>query len=384
MTEREIKILLVEDNPDDVRIVQILLSTFPADIEVASSLFECNERLSIGGVDVVLLDLSLPDSKGLETFKMAYNLAPELPFILLTGNDDASLAIEAVRYGAEDYLVKGEFGNKLLWRVIRYAIERKSGRKQVLEALKRAQESDLLKSRFLTKMNHDFRTPINAILGMASLMLFTPDMGDEKKSKFLNRIKINGEQLLSMVDSILEMMKIDSGRISPKKLDFKFHRIISHLCDGYKIQAENEGLEFICSVDDSIPEVIQGDPLFLERILNNLVSNALKYTDEGSVALETSLKERSEDNVTLHFKVIDTGIGIAEEDIETIFESFFQVDSSMTTDYTGTGLGLPIAKELAEMMGGEIWVESEPQKGTIFHFVCSFLLPYSENPGENN
>ena len=372
MTEKTIRVLLVEDNPEDVILVKVLLNKYDANIEVAANFFECNERLTKGDVDVVLLDLSLPDSKGLETFKMAYSLAPKLPFVLLTGNDDQALAIEAVRAGAEDYLVKGEFEKKLLWRVIRYAIERKLVSHQVREALKRAQESDLLKSRFVSKMSHDFRTPINAILGMASLLSLKPDMDASKRKKFIERIKVNGNQLLNMVDSILEMMKIDSGKIKAKRLKFNIHGAIHRMCETYKIEAEKKSLEFIYFIEETIPEFLLGDPLFFERVINNLVINAIQYTKVGSVALEIFEKEKSKEKISILFKISDTGVGIEESDIDKIFDSFFQAEYSLTEEYSGAGLGLSIARELAEMMGGEIWVESKKGRGSVFNFICDF------------
>lgn len=370
MNEKPVRVLLVEDNSGDARLVNMMLAEHRAEVLPVKTLAEGIAFLSKKDIDIVLLDLSLPDSTGLDTFLIANRHAPDVPFILLTGIDDEELATKAIRHSAEEYLVKGKFDSNLLWRAVVYAIERKRAKEELRTALDRAKEADLLRSRFLVKMNHDFRTPLNAIIGMSSLLMMTPDMPTNKRLRFSSRIKKNGELILSMVDSILDMSKIESGRIDLNQTRFNLPRTIEHLADEYLLQAESKGLTFNITIPEGIPNALLGDPLLIERTLNNLVENAIKYTNEGSVNLSLNIEKFDTEIIKIQFVVTDTGIGIAEENQERIFQSFYQVSTETGGGYKGSGLGLAIAHELARMMNGDITVHSKPGKGSTFCFSC--------------
>lgn len=370
MDKQPVCVLLVEDNRGDARLVQRMLQEHAAMIQIAETLADGIDHLSRGKTDIVLLDLSLPDSHGLDTFLTANQHAPDVPFILLTGTNDEDMATQAVRHNAEEYLVKGEFDSKLLWRVVVYAIERKRAKMELLTALDRAKEADLLKSRFLVKMNHDFRTPLNAIIGMSSLLIMTPDMPENKRLRFSSRIKQNGELILSMVDSILDMSKIESGRIDLNQTEFDLPNMFEQLSEEYLLQAESKGLSFRINIQEEIPNTLLGDPLLIERTLNNLVENAIKYTNEGYVHLSVQIEHSDAENCNFRIIVQDSGIGIAKENQERIFQSFYQVSTDTGIGYRGTGLGLAIARELARMMNGDIWVESKQGEGSTFYFTC--------------
>ncbi|MDP8255351.1 MAG: PAS domain S-box protein [Candidatus Alcyoniella australis] len=244
---------------------------------------------------------------------------------------------------------------------------------ELQNSLRKAQEAELLKGRFLGNMSHEFRTPLNAIIGFSSLLAMMPAMPAEDRQKYLDQIKINGETLLDMTERVLDMASFEAGRIEPKPIDFELINVLHRLFKGFEMRARIKGLDFSSSIGADVPHLVHGDPLFVERVLNNLVDNAIKFTSRGSVDVEVRLGGVDDGKQELHFSVRDTGIGIAQDQHEYIFQSFYQVDDSMTREYEGTGIGLTIARELVQLMGGAIWLESNPGQGSVFHFTCRML-----------
>ncbi|MEO8085614.1 MAG: ATP-binding protein [Bacteroidota bacterium] len=241
---------------------------------------------------------------------------------------------------------------------------------------KRAEQSEKFKQQFLANMSHEIRTPMNAVMGMTSLVLDSPL--NPKQRKYLTGVKKASDNLLHIINDILDISKIEAGKIELEQIDFSVSDVIEQVCDTLKHKADEKGIELITDVEQTVPEVVVGDPVRLNQVLMNLAGNAIKFTEKGSVQIvvgnrQLTNKKNNEHKLPiadcqLNFSVIDTGIGIPKDKLENVFESFSQAHSSDTRLFGGTGLGLSISKQLVELMGGKISIESEEGSGSTFSF----------------
>ncbi len=230
----------------------------------------------------------------------------------------------------------------------------------------RAEEASKAKSQFLSTMSHEIRTPLNAVIGLSGLL--TDTRLSQKQSEFVNTIKLSGENLLGIINNILDYSKIESESLDLETSEFNLRELIENVLDVIASLHDKPNLELLYLMDEDVPEYVLSDGMRLQQILINLVGNAMKFTTEGEILVQVNAAESEGGEITLYFTVKDTGIGIPKERMHRLFKSFSQVDPSTTRKYGGTGLGLVISKKLVEAMGGEISVESEPDKGSMFSF----------------
>jgi len=491
-----IQILLIEDNPGDAKLVEIFLresTSIDFDLVHATRLSEGLGHVKDGKrFDIMLLDLSLPDSSGFGTLTKAIEGVPHtLSIIVLTGLDDESVGVKAVKMGAQDYLVKGQIDTSSLTRSVLHAIERRRMQLKVEESeqrfrhvfedsqdaiyittpegkfsdfnqsllkmfgytreefivltkdslfddsttldafnealdqtgvvkdfearLKRkngsvldclftstawssadgdltgyhgmirditirkktqelekakqvAERSAMLKGQFLDNMSHEIRTPMNVVIGMTHLLEHTPLT--HKQQEYIRALKLSADNLLKLINSILDFSKIEAGKLELELQPICIQDLIQDLVQQHKFKAKEQKINLFTQLDVSLPDKVIGDSVRLYSVLNNLVSNAIKYTDKGEVLIRVEVMEEYGEFAEIKFAVRDTGIGIPDEKKASVFESFEQAHG--VNNRGGTGLGLSIASKIVELFGGKMTLESEYGRGSTFGFNIKF------------
>jgi len=249
---------------------------------------------------------------------------------------------------------------------------------ELTDAKERAEQASRAKSEFLANMSHEIRTPMNGVLGMTDLALDAA--APEQQHEYMTMVKSSAESLLTVINDILDFSKIEAGKLDLDLIPLNLHELIEEAMQLLAFRAHEKGLELLCDIRPEVPEQVTGDPTRLRQIILNLTGNAIKFTDRGEVELKVLARQTEGAELTLEFQVRDTGIGIAPEKQKDIFEAFSQADGSMARRFGGTGLGLTISSQLARLMGGRVWVESEPGKGSCFHFTACVQIASGTAP----
>lgn len=390
--EDALEILIVDDDEVDRMTVRRALAKF----SVRATLFEVGgyaeaiELLENAEFDAVFLDYQLPDRDGLSLVQEIRRLGIRVPLIVLTGQGDEQIAVELMKAGATDYLSKSRVTPERLQQVLRTAIrvfraemqvtianqqlretnellirknqELESQRQQIQLQNLKLLEASRMKSQFLATMSHELRTPLNAIIGFSQLLL-RRGKGELslQHTDMVERIFNNGKHLLDLLNDILDLSKIEAGRLELRPELFNLAHVVKATVEELRSLAEEKNLSYQLQINLPDPQVYN-DPGRLRQVLVNLLSNAVKFTDRGAICIEVNALAPDK----IEIIVRDTGVGIAPEKLQQIFEPFRQVDQTTTRRHAGTGLGLAITDSIVQMMQGRIAVESEPGKGSSF------------------
>jgi CheY-like chemotaxis protein len=399
------KVMIVDDEPINIKVLRKYLAAegyqhFTTTTDATETL----ELIDREKPDVILLDIMMPKISGLEILDevRAKEEYTDLPVIILTASTDQATKERALDLGATEFLTKPIDPTDVLPRVrnslviklhqdyikdyarqlerevaghIERVKEFAAALERTNEVLRRsraaAQSASRFKSQFLANMSHEIRTPLSAMIGYAEVMLAESDAKkmSEKDLASLDTIIQNGKHLLRIINNILDLSKIEAGELDIECLSCSPTEILSETLRCLRVQADNKGLAFEAELATAVPEQIQSDPTYLRRILLNLVGNALKFTEQGSVRVVMGLVEQDDDQGKLQFEVVDTGIGIHPDQLAKLFRPYVQANVSVGRRFGGTGLGLSITKQLVEKLGGEVSVESEPGRGSTFRVV---------------
>ncbi len=362
------QVLIVDDEPINLQVLVNYLSIYNYELKLASSGQEVLDLLNNGYLpDIIILDVMMPHMTGFEVTQIIRETwqLHELPILLLTAKNQTQDIITGLEAGANDYLTKPTTKEELLARIRTHiAVKRlKSSRQAALETAR-------LKSEFLANMSHEIRTPMNAIIGVSDLLNNTPLTAEQKE--YVSTIRTGSETLLSLINDILDFSKIEAGKLELESQPFNLRACVEEALDLITSLAVKKDLSLAYWIDWDVPTQIIGDITRLRQTLVNLLSNAVKFTQQGDIMVKVSAQLLdSSSQLPIYeflFSVCDTGVGISKAQQDKLFQSFSQVDSSITRRYGGTGLGLAICKRLTELMKGKIWLESEEGKGSTFFF----------------
>lgn len=382
-------ILIVDDREENLLTLESILESDELNIIKALSGNEALGLMLEYNFAMVLLDVQMPEMDGFECAELmrSNDRTKNIPIIFITAiSKQRQHIFKGYASGAVDYLYKPLDLEILTAKIKAYIEFFKQKHKleittrelektiQELDSSKKiAEEATLAKSSFLANMSHEIRTPLNGIIGMAELALMDGSLS-EIQSERLADIKQSGISLLDIINEILDISKIEADKLVLEEIEFSIRDVLQKVIRLLSVKISQDNLELNCSISPEIPDILVGDPIRIRQILINLVGNAIKFTDKGFVSIELNLIKETKDSVNIDFIIRDTGIGIAKDKVQYLFESFSQADTSTTRKHGGSGLGLSISKNLVNMMDGEIEIESELDKGSMFLFNLNFKI----------
>lgn len=372
-------ILIVDDNNDNVELMSQILEDDYSLIK-ASSGKECIKKALSEQPDLILLDVNMPEMDGYETMQIlkGNEATQKIPVIFVSAYyTDSAMIVKGLEQGAFDYLTKPVDENIVLAKV--RVVERiKKAESEVLqqknelqEANKKLKSADKLKSIFLASMSHELRTPLNSIIGFTGLMLMqVAGVINDGQKEQLNRVKRNAEHLLELINDVLDISKVEAGKTELTITEFDINVLVNDIVESVMPEIDAKGLELkVSELSENININIKSDARRIKQILMNLMSNALKFTNVGSISIELSIKKEQ-----LIIIITDTGVGIEISDMKKLFEPFQQINSDFTNNYKGTGLGLYLCRKLSTLMGAGITVTSELGVGSQFIFTLPMLV----------
>jgi signal transduction histidine kinase len=379
----KINLLIVDDRPENVIALEALLQR--DDINLISTTLP-NEALRICwemDISIAMVDVQMPGMDGFELVEILKSnpRTKDIVIIFVTAiSMETKYAVKGLNTGAVDYLYKplnpyvtaAKVDSFIQFVRNQRSIKRKNleleaYQNKLIEAKESAEQGKRIKENFLANMSHEIRTPINGIIGIANLLNKTSLTAEQQE--MINLLEISSESLLGVINDILDLSKMEAGKFKITRAATDLGKNCQSVINLLKIRACEKGLNLIVDVDERLPELVMADSLRLNQILMNLIGNAIKFTTTGSVTLSVMVENQKGNNLQIKFSVSDTGIGIAKENIDKVFETFEQADEQTTIKFGGTGLGLAIVKNLAKLKGGVLEVDSEENKGSTFSFI---------------
>ncbi|MBD3584206.1 response regulator [Salinimonas sp. HHU 13199] len=370
-----IRVLLIEDDEDDYFLTADYLSQCQEprfDITWVTNSAEAVAAFRCKLFDICLLDYILGAENAIDVLNIIKSKGISIPVVILTGQSDAKVDEMVMRAGAADYLTKSEIETPRFMRTMRYAMVRREIENERIERHK-VEQQNKAKDKFLAHLGHELRTPLTSILGYTELLL--DDAGNERMQQELSIIHTNGKHLLSLLNDLLDMSRIMANKLELSPKDINLSGFMTDVHSLMNLAAKDKGLRLSINCQSPLPESIKADPTRLRQVLINLISNAVKFTDSGNieVSLEVFTSHNSGEE-RLRFSVKDSGIGMPPDKLDDIFHPFEQIEDVMRANHGGAGLGLAICRELVHKMGGDISVESNFGKGSVFSFYI--------NPGD--
>jgi len=373
------KILIVDDKRENLVALEIVLKRLNVEFVRALSGNEALSQTLKHEFALGIFDVQMPEMDGFETVELIHN-DPDIsyfPVIFVSAiYKEEQYVVKGIETGAVDFISKPIIPAIIQGKVRVFLDLYKQ--KKLLEssnaelkiAKEKAEKKDLPKSLFLATMSHEIRTPMNGIIGVSELLKQTPLTNDQLD--LVNIMTISGNNLLLIINDILDVSKIEAGQIKLENIHFDLHNIVNEIISLLTIKAKEQGNKLILNINKDVPQYVEGDPTRIKQILLNLTNNAVKFTKDGEVKINISYIEEENNKHKIGFNVIDTGIGIHENEKDKLFKQFSQLNQSTQREYGGTGLGLAISKSLVEMMNGKIGVDSEPGVGSNFWFYVIF------------